>query len=271
LVAGTDCGLALRVGAKDISDLKQIYEDKIAELKKATKVDDILSIGQKPLTSSVTSTPTSASRSPFPPPPPAPKPVSSKAAPIPSSPGIKTLNSYIALDKIRELPAKEIEAIWRLRHVNNPQSLCAVIPLEVYKTVEASAKKYPQFILPLPHKENGAEIHFLQWTFPAPDTVTVMFTHLAEYKLRGEFAEPHTTITHHLELAKDKDVVLLQGQVISGRGVSVDQAQFLLVCLQKFYGAAGETGERRKLMDQFIRGDTAFKVETLMEEAEKIV
>lgn len=169
------------------------------------------------------------------------------------------------------MPQKELEAIWRLRHVDNAQSLCAVIPTDTYKTIEATAKRHPHFILPLPKEGQGAEIHFLQWAFPAENTVTVLFTHLAEYKLRGEFSQPHTTITHHLELAEDKGLVLLQGQVVSGRGVSVDEAKWLIMCLQKFYGPTGEKSERRRLLEMFGKGDAAFKIEDLVDEAEKIV
>ena len=211
-----------------------------------------------------------APTSPFPPAPPPPQiPIEKKQS---SSPGIKTLSSYLDLEKTRALPQKELEAIWRLRHVNDPQSLCAAIPLPTYQTMEMTAKKYPHFILPLPKPgEQADEIHFLQWTFPAENTVAVLFTHLAEFKLRGEYSEPHTTITHHLELADDKGLVLLQGQVIEGRGVSVDEAKWLLMCLQKFYGSNNKSTKRRELLEMFGRGDTNFKVEDLVEEAEKIV
>ena len=111
----------------------------------------------------------------------------------------------------------------------------------------------------------------LQWTFPAENTVTVLFTHLAEYKLRGEFSQPHTIITHHLELVKETGLVLLHGQVVANRGVSVNEAKWLVMCLQKFYGVGGEKSERRRLLELFGKGDTAFKVEDLVEESEKIV
>lgn len=96
----------------------------------------------------------------------------------------------------------------------------------------------------------------------------MLFTHLAEYKLRGEYAQPHTTVTHHLELAKEKGVVLLQGQVMDGRGVSVDEARWLLMSLQKFYAGEGVRGE---LLEKFSKGDGGFRVEDVVEEAEKIV
>jgi ATP synthase F1 complex assembly factor 1 len=254
-----------REGLRDISELKEAYKDKIQELKKKEAVP----IPTVTPTESPASPELSTSSSPFPPPPPAPQVPTKKDSS--STPGLKTLSSFLDLEKTRALPQKEIEAIWRLRHVNNAQSLCATIPLETYRTIEATAKKHPHFILPLPKEGQGAEIHFLQWTFPAENTVTVLFTHLAEYKLRGEYSQPHTTITHHLELAEDKELVLLQGQVMEGRGVSVDEAKWLVMCLQKFYGMGAQNAERKRLLEQFGKGDPAFKVEDLVEEAEKIV
>lgn len=59
---------------------------------------------------------------------------------------------------------------------------------------------------------------------------------------------------------------------MDGRGVSVDEGKWLLMCLQKFYGGEEtQTEERRKLLRQFSEGDGGFKVEELLEEAEKIV
>ena len=248
-------------GLKDINELKEAYKDKITELRKKAAVE-IPTVN--PTTAPVAD---ASSSSPFPAPPPAPtpQPVVKKVS------GIKTLNDYVDLEKVRKLPQKEVEVIWRLRHAHNPQSLCAVIPLDVYKTLEQSGKKFPHFVLPMPKEGAGAEMHLLQWTFPAPDTVTVLFTHLADYKLRGQYAEAHTTITHHLELANEKGLVLLQGQVTPGRGVSVDEAKWLMMCLQKFYGFGSANPERQKLLELFGKGDPAFSVEALIEEAEKAV
>ena len=223
--------------------------------------------------------------------PPAPSSPQAAAAPHsatpprPSStpPGVKTLSSFIDVPKFLDLPEKEITTLWRLRHASSPRSLCAVIPYHVYHKIKATARRHPQFILPLARHANpaddapqevesggGADIHFLQWTFPTPDSATVLFTHLAEYKLRGEYSVPHTTIQHHLELARDKGLVLLQGQVADDRGVSVENARGLLLTLQKFYAIEDERPERGKLLEQFSRGDRDFKVESLVEEAEKI-
>ncbi|KAL9117273.1 MAG: hypothetical protein Q9187_006195 [Circinaria calcarea] len=258
-------------GLKSVDELKEVYKDKIQSLKKKATIV-------------TTPSPSIPSTSPFPRPPPAPRiplnppsdplsqPTNQPAPPkVSNSPGVKTLSSFIDIPKTLELPQKEIEYIWRLRHVSAPQSLCATIPYSTYKRIESTARRHPQFILPLLREGQGAEIHFLQWTFPSPTTTTVLFTHLAEFKLRGEYSQPHTTVTHHLDLAGPKDLVLLQGTVVEGRGVTVDEGKWLLMCLQKFYGGGEDRGERKKLLAQFSRGDGGFKVEELLEEAEKIV
>jgi ATP synthase F1 complex assembly factor 1 len=234
-----------------------------------------------PLSSQAPPTPDKVdSAIPFqPPPPPQPEvdPATQKKKASKSDPPVRTLSSFIDVEKTAELPHKEIETIWRLRHIRDAQSLCALLQGDTFRRIAATARKHPHFILPLPREGQGAEIHFLQWTFPTETTVTVLFTHLAEFKLRGEFAQPHTTITYHTDLLNSKGVVLLEGRVMENKGVSVEEGQLLLMNLQKFYGfealteAARENKERRqKLLQQFSGGDESFKVEELLEEAERV-
>lgn len=116
-------------------------------------------------------------------------------------------------------------------------------------------------------------MQFLQWSFPSRHSSTIIFTSLEEYRLRGEWATPHTTLTHHLELAGEKNVVLTQGAVNKDSGVSADEARLLVIALQKFYGAPedSEAGKRRKkMLEQFTNGDQGFKVESLISEVETI-
>ncbi|KAF4583288.1 F1F0 ATP synthase assembly protein Atp11 [Ophiocordyceps camponoti-floridani] len=189
---------------------------------------------------------------------------------------IQPLDSIVDLEKVRELPEKELTAIWRLRHADSPQNMCAVVPSSTYRTMEAAARKAPQFVLPVPLAGQGAEMHFLQWTFDAAsNTSTVLFTQLAEYKLRGGFAQPHTTITHHLDLADDKGLVLMRGQLVDGRGVRPEHAKWLVMGLQRFYGAwdadqGGRAAARRELLEWFASGDSRFSVERLLDEAQRM-
>ncbi|KAH0594975.1 hypothetical protein MHUMG1_07273 [Metarhizium humberi] len=264
-------------GHGSIDDLKSAYADKIdAERKKDGIEYPIPTIPQAP------ETPISQpNRGPIP-----SQQTANAASAPPSASGkaaVQSLDEIVDVEKIRELPEKELTAVWRLRHANSPQKLCAVIPTSSYKAMEEMARKSPQFVLPVPHESQGAEIHFLQWTFDAAsNTSTVLFTQLAEFKTRGEFAQPHTTVTHHLDLAEDKGLVLMQGQTMEDRGVQPEHAKWLVMCLQRFYGAWESTeaeldgsrkeraDERKKLVEWFGSGDSRFSVEKLLEESERI-
>ncbi|KAL9943724.1 hypothetical protein ACHAQF_007173 [Verticillium nonalfalfae] len=215
-----------------------------------------------------------------------PAAAAAKSAPSKSASGVKPLGDILDLEKAAALPAKELTAIWRLRHAHTPNTLCAVIPSPTYTAIEALARRAPQFVLPVPRPDQGAEMHFLQWVFDAATrTATVMFTQLAEFKARGEFAQPHTTVTHYTDLRDaEAGLVLMQGQVVDGRGASVEDARWLLLCLQRFYGGwdleakGGEPDpqrleravERRRLLEWFAAADPRFSVEKLLEEAERM-
>ncbi|RFU76175.1 f1f0 atp synthase assembly atp11 [Trichoderma arundinaceum] len=271
---------ASQEGHGSIEDLKAAYADKIQEQRKNDAVDvpsiDELSTASIPQTEG---TPVSQpNRGPL---PSAPKPASKGSSG--EKPAIKPLGDILDLEKVADLPEKELTVIWRLRHASSPQTLCAVIPAPTYQAMENLARSSPYFILPVPHESQGAEIHFLQWTFDAASkTSTVLFTQLAEYKTRGEFAQPHTTVTHHLDLIGDKGLVLMQGQVMEGRGVQPDHAKWLVMCLQRFYGGWEQKGdeldgqrkeraeERKKLLEWFTNADPRFSVEKLLEEAERL-
>jgi ATP synthase mitochondrial F1 complex assembly factor 1 len=217
---------------------------------------------------------------------------------------VKPLSSYLDLAKISTLPASEIPTLWRLRHASSPTSLSFTLPASTWSAIAATARKHPQFILPLPRERsssssasssssspttstpdaappsssspsepNPIEIHFLQFAFPSPHATTLLFTHLAEYKLRGEFASPHTAVTVHTELADSHGLALGQGSVLEGRGVAVEDGQWLLMCLQKFYGLQAEKergGRGRRLLEMFSEGHGGFRVEDLVEEAERV-
>ncbi|KAG9768858.1 hypothetical protein KCU88_g7061, partial [Aureobasidium melanogenum] len=324
---------AKQEGLESISSLKEAYKDKIEEYKRSA-LKPPPGAGPVPVPSAKTTTTASPSPSiaapsspapsqasnqtPFqqpPPPPPTPNqepirtPSQSKSSEKSNTPGIKPLSSYLDLEKVAALGNKEVEYIWRLRHANDPRSLCAVIPLETYNRIYQNARQHPQFVLPLPRptaddgsgdvkqspqgfeggERSAADIHFMQWGFHPPagapptpgsktannHTSTVIFTHLAAYKLHGTYAEPHTTITHHLDLADSHGIVLLNGSVVDGRGVSVEEGRWLLMCLQKFYDYEAHGGgigreKRRGLLQKFSSGDQGFSLEELVDEAERL-
>ncbi|RYN40979.1 hypothetical protein AA0112_g2459 [Alternaria arborescens] len=276
-------------GLRDLDELKEQYKDKIEELRKQAIVPGATGpLTPPPETTTTTATTPQSQhqqqpKSPWPSPPPPPSASGSSSAP---PPGVKTLNSFLDLDKVKTLPEKEVQALWRLRHAANPQSVHFAVPATTFAQLLRSAKQHPSFVLPVPREipadassaspeqpqtQQAAELHYLQFSHPHLDTTTLMFTTLAEFKLRGEFASPHTTITFHQELAESHNLVLGQGLVIENRGVSVDEARWLVMCMQKFYVQTEEGKGRSELLNMFTRGDSAFQVERLIDEAEKIL
>jgi ATP synthase F1 complex assembly factor 1 len=267
---------ARQKGLKDLAELKEQYKDRIEELRKQAMVPGATGpLTPPPPPPPVTGTPAqprqTQARWPSAPPPP---------------PGVKTLNSFLDLAKVQTLPSKEVQALWRLRHAANPQSIHFALPATTFTQLLRSARQHPTFVLPVPRElpadapaaspqppqpQQAAELHYLQFAHPHLDTTTLMFTTLAEFKLRGEFASPHTTVTFHQELAESHDLVLGQGLVIENRGVSVDDARWLVMCMQKFYVQTEEGQGRSQLLDMFTRGDSAFQVQRLIDEAEKIL
>ncbi|KAI0854245.1 ATP11-domain-containing protein [Daldinia vernicosa] len=261
-------------GLRDISELKEAYKDRIQELRKKDAasvpgLDALLADEPAPVKTraqdGITQKP--------PPPPPQPQvpPVVGTGS---TNAAVKPLSEILDLPKARALPEKELSAIWRLRHASSPNSLCAVIPRATYATLEATARRHPSFVLPVPRgAEVGAEMHFLQWVFDGPSrTATVLFTQLAEYKARGEWAQPHTSVTHYVD--EGLAGVLMAGSVVDGRGASVQDAKWLVMLMQRFYGGEGTGGDKdggkRRLLEEFGRGDGGFSVERLLEESEKL-
>ncbi|KAI1661315.1 ATP11-domain-containing protein [Daldinia decipiens] len=273
-------------GLRDIGELKEAYKDRIQELKKKDSVsvpglDALLADEPVPAQTRAGNGNGNGNGNGITqkPPPPPPPPSSSQPQVPPASTGrtnaaVKPLSEILDLPKARALPEKELEAVWRLRHASSPHSLCAVIPRATYARLEATARRHPCFVLPVPRGADvGAEMHFLQWVFDGPSrTATVLFTQLAEYKARGEWAQPHTSVTHYVD--EGLAGALMVGSVVDGRGASVQDARWLVMLMQRFYGGEGTGGDKdggkRRLLEEFGRGDGGFSVERLLEESEKL-
>jgi len=183
---------------------------------------------------------------------------------------VKTLSSYVDVDKLRQHnDSKEIELIWRAGHTKE-SLICAVIPSPIYTRMATLARQHPMFILPLA-REGGIEMHFMQFKFPETNVTHILFTSLLEYKTHGEFARPHTTVMHFEDLLQDKGIVLMKGEV--QRGVNLDDARALVMGVQKLYGSDSESERgknRRLLIDEFTKGSKEFDISKLMDELNRI-
>jgi ATP synthase F1 complex assembly factor 1 len=149
------------------------------------------------------------------------------------------------------------------------------MPASLYREMFARGQRYPQFVLPLPRtitaaeeaddilppeKKQGYEMHLCEWAAlppppalpgsntqdgPAPRPSTVLFTPLAEYKLRQEFAQPLLVLTHYTDLAASKGIVLMRGDVTAHENASAAPTGFAAAAAAAARGASEE--EQAKL------------------------
>ncbi|EGV62558.1 hypothetical protein PSN45_000230 [Yamadazyma tenuis] len=180
----------------------------------------------------------------------------------------KTLDSFVDSAKLKDLNKQEIEYIWRARFQKDDRSMVAILGATQFSNMYALGFKNRTFILPLAKESGGYEMHFVQWSFVGPETTHCMLTTLAEYKLHNEYAKPHSTIMFHQELAHEKDVVLMNCHVEKESNVSLADAQFLILNIQRFYGAMKSISKAKlELLEAFNRGEEMFDMEKLIEEA----
>lgn len=195
-------------------------------------------------------------------------------ASIPKAP-YKQLSSFVDVEKFRALPEKELRFIWKARFQKNDRAMTAVLTGPQFGSLFANAFKNPNFVLPLPKEGAGYEMHFVQWSFVGPKTTHCMLTSLEEYKLHKEYAKPHTTLMFHQELLENSEsqMVLMNGQLETDVALAVDEAQLLVLNVQRFYGGMTDLdGAERKLalLRAFTQGSSDFSMEKLIEEASSL-
>ncbi|KAH9836578.1 ATP11-domain-containing protein [Rhodofomes roseus] len=249
-----------------------------------------------------------------------PSVASSSTSPSPgrrdSSP-IKPLDSIIRLDRLWKGPvnSEAISHLWNAYHSSRSGGtgrgfVSASIPVAAYNRMLDVATKYPKFVVPLrrpkpeteePTEDKSAyELYFMEWGFHGsppepsakldpfappkpsanPQTSTVLFTPLQEYKLRQTFATPYLVITQYTDLAQSHGVVLMRGEITpSSTGapagasdgrymLSQEDAHMLSVVIQKFYLWPSNENERTKLLRAFHETPAEFEWEKLLAHAD---
>jgi ATP synthase F1 complex assembly factor 1 len=117
-----------------------------------------------------------------------------------------------------------------------------------------------------------------------PQTSTILFTPLQEYKQRASFATPYLVLTHYTDFARTHGIVLLRGEItpstVATGATGADgryllnqaDAQLLSMGVQKFYlwgegdGKAAER-EGERLLKTFHEQPEEFKWEQLLKHA----
>ncbi|GAA6061318.1 hypothetical protein JCM10212_003208 [Sporobolomyces blumeae] len=204
---------------------------------------------------------------------------------------VKPLHDIMDLSKVHDLTSGALSQLWTTYH-QAKGFLSAAIPTETYLRMISSARKYPLFVLPLQRDvvgeapdgtqtEQAVEMYLLEWsllpqpanvTEPVPAPSTVLFTPLAEYKSRQEFAQPYLILTHYTDLSASHDVVLMRGEITPNVALNDTDAQVLAVRMQLFYNDKAEKGEvdleRRELLRIFHEEPDKFEWQRLIKAGE---
>lgn len=230
------------------------------------------------------------------------------------------LSSILNLSKLLESPhsAEQISLLWQAYHASRSSGtgrgyLCATIPVEAYEKMVSVATKYPSFVIPVPRDaaqvseppaskdQRAHEFFYMEWGFhgaptephsadadlfiipkpsPNPQTSTILFASLQEYKLRTSFATPYLVLTHYTDLARSHGIVLLRGEITPSASNSGDaggdgrymlnqqDAQLLALGTQKFYLWNEGFKGREELLRKFHENPTEFKWEELLKHTE---
>lgn len=187
---------------------------------------------------------------------------------------LQELGSILNLQRLLSAPhtAQQISALWAAYHASRSGGtgrgfVCASIPLTVYEKMAKNGRKYPSFVVPVPHaqqqrtavsvasEDNTAhEFYYLQWDFNPPPpipsttddlftkptyttpsglsnppTAMVLYTPLQEYKLRQTFATPYLVLTMYTDLAATHGIVLLRGEITpTGTGHSSSKGRYMM-------------------------------------------
>ncbi|KAJ9099906.1 hypothetical protein QFC21_003911 [Naganishia friedmannii] len=193
------------------------------------------------------------------------KPVKNEQAAADRS-GIKPLSQILNLDIIYAHPhtTQAISLLWQHYHTAHPTLsstfLSATIPPKTYASMVDLAKRYPNFVIPLPRDPTGEnatpsatgeqpafEMFYLQWLFHPTISMTassatpegkrdvsklpiasVIFTPLAEFKNASEWAQPQLVLTHYPDLHNNQ--IPLNSQSTS---TAADQPQHHPVVLMR--------------------------------------
>ncbi|GAA5934633.1 hypothetical protein JCM1841_001788 [Sporobolomyces salmonicolor] len=204
---------------------------------------------------------------------------------------VKPLHEIMDLSKVPDLTTSALSQLWTTYH-QAKGFLSAAIPTETYLRMISSARKYPLFVLPLTRDvvgeapdgsetDQAVEMHLLNWALlpqppsvnePVPPPSTVLFTPLAEYKARQEFAQPYLILTHYTDLSSSHGLVLMRGEISTHVALNDTDAQVLAVRMQLFYNDSGKGGEveqqRRELLRAFHETPEEFDVQKLIKAGE---
>ena len=120
----------------------------------------------------------------------------------------RQLTDIVKLPLLKKEPTSKIAEIWRSYHEGRQDAVGRDIPAKTAQVLVDRAGAAPTFLVPV-FRDGG---HFLLLS-QFQNRRHFLFTFLEDYKKNPAFARPYVTLTLHDDLAKEKDIVLLRGDV----------------------------------------------------------
>lgn len=144
--------------------------------------------------------------------------------------GRKGLDDIVKLELLADKSVAEITQIWAQYYATKEGTIYATIPVEKYARLKAKGKECPLFIYALP-RDSGYEFVLGQC-----NNDDWYYTPLLAYQTHGEFAPFSLSINFYTELADDKSVVLMRGEIAS-QDLPAELATLLVHQTQLMYGS----------------------------------
>ncbi|KAI8926404.1 ATP11 protein-domain-containing protein [Entophlyctis helioformis] len=175
----------------------------------------------------------------------------------------KTLDQIVKVELLEKESPTSIADIWNKYH-SAKTGLSASIDAAFYQKLHERGRQFPMFVLPLPRNE-GYELFFMQ--FSGHQTY---YTPLLEYKTNGAMARPSLVLTHYVDMAASKGIVLMVGELgdPSGGNLSILEAQNLVYQTQLFYSTGTKT--QMDLVETFSNSPQTFSYEELIKAVETL-
>ena len=142
----------------------------------------------------------------------------------------KGLNDIIKLDLLADKSSSEIAEIWTQYYSTKDRVLYATVPVDKYVRIKSKGKECPQFLYALP-REEGFE--FLLGQCSNDDWY---YTPLLAFQTHGEFAPYSLSVNYYTELAEEKGIVLMKGEIASD-DLGPELATLLVHQTQLMYGS----------------------------------
>ncbi|KND03103.1 uncharacterized protein SPPG_02167 [Spizellomyces punctatus DAOM BR117] len=176
---------------------------------------------------------------------------------------VKSLEKIVDVERLKQESSDQIANIWNEYH-SSRQCLSGAMPSSFYQSLLDQAKKFPMFLLPLPRNE-GYEFFLLQFSGHQ-----IYFTPLLEYKTHRENARPHLVLTHYVELADEKDIVLMVGELgdPDRKILTLQEAQNLVYQMQIFYVTGSQA--KKDLVETFHKNPAGFDYQSLISAVETL-